>query len=188
MESIAELDVNLPWVVPVEASEGLAVVEVDSAVSHVQSVQRRGESLAEVLTDRKVKRGVLRQVVPRIWVPRKRIAEARAVVDVGGGKRAPRKSEIAAKIESISLIVIKREEVARGQEICQAPRDWQFAFGDLIGVRKVDLSTVGDAGRTERQFPAADLGSLNGDGQTQSGTDAAVVKEILSIGLEVGDI
>jgi hypothetical protein len=146
MESIADLDVNLPWVVPVEASERLAVVEVDSAVSHVQGVQRRGESLAEVLTDQEIKRGVLRQVVPRIWVPRKGIAEARAVVDVGGGKRTPRKSDIAAKIESISLIVIKREEVARGQKICQAPRDWQFAFCNLIGVRKVDLSAVSNGG------------------------------------------
>jgi len=52
----------------------------------------------------------------------------------------------------------------------------------------MNLPTVSDAGRTERQFPAADFGPINSDGQTQSGTDAAVVKEILSIGLEVGDV
>ena len=148
MESIAELDINLPWVVPVEATESLAVVEIHSAVGHVQGIQRRGESLAEILTDREIKAGVLRQVVPWIWVPRKGIAEARAVVDVGGSKRTPRKSDIAAKIESISLIVIKREEVARGRKIRQAPRDGQFAFRNLIGVGKVDLSAVSDARRT----------------------------------------
>ena len=38
-ESIAELDVNLPWVVPVEPTEGLAVVEILPAVSHIQGIQ-----------------------------------------------------------------------------------------------------------------------------------------------------
>jgi hypothetical protein len=153
MESITDLDINLPWVVPVEATEGLAVIEVDSAVGHVQGIQRRGESLAEVLTDRKIKGGVLRQVVPWIWVPRKSIAEARAVVEVGGGKRTPRKSDVATKIESISLIVVKREEVARRRKIRQAPRDGQFAFRYLIGVRKVD-SMLGYCG--VKSFPGID--------------------------------
>jgi len=52
----------------------------------------------------------------------------------------------------------------------------------------VDLSTVSDAGRTERQLPATDFGSISCDRQTQSGTDAAVVKEIAGVGSEVGDI
>src|ERR1700730_8845364 len=124
MESIAELDVNLPWVVPVEATESLAVVEIHTTVGYIQSVERRGESLAEVLTDREIKRGVRRQVVPWIWVPRKGITEARAVVDVSGSKRAPRKSDIAAKIESISLVVIERKKVARGRKISQASSNW----------------------------------------------------------------
>ena len=166
MESIAELDINLPWVVPVEATESLAVVEIHPAVGHIQGIQRRGKALTEVFANREIERGVLRQVVPRIWLPRKGIAEASAVVDIGGSKRTPRQSDVAAKIESVSLIVIEREEVARGRKIRQAARDGQLAFRDLIGVRKVDLSAVSDAGRTERQFPAADFGSINGDGQT----------------------
>ena len=52
----------------------------------------------------------------------------------------------------------------------------------------MDLPAVGDARRTEGQFPAANLGPVNGDGQTQSRSDAAMVKEIVSIGLEVVDI
>ena len=35
VESIAELDINLPWVVPVESTEGLAVVEIHSTVGHI---------------------------------------------------------------------------------------------------------------------------------------------------------
>ena len=86
MESIAELDVNLPWAIPVEATESLAVVEIHPTVAHIQGIQRRGESLSEVLTDREIERCVLKQVVPRIWLPWKGIAEARAIVDIRGSK------------------------------------------------------------------------------------------------------
>src|ERR1700730_12762260 len=86
MESIAELDVNLPWVVPLETTETLAVIEIHEAVAYIQSIHRCGKALAEVFANREIKRGVLRQVVPRIWLPWKGIAEARAVVDVGGSK------------------------------------------------------------------------------------------------------
>jgi hypothetical protein len=117
MESVAELEIDFPWVVPMEATEGLAVVEVDSAVGHVQDIQRCGESLAKILTDREIEGCVLRQVVPWIWLPRKGIAEARAVVDVGGSERTPGNTDVAAKIESVSLVVIERKEVGRGRKI-----------------------------------------------------------------------
>ena len=86
MESIADLDINLPWVVPVEATEGLAVVKVDSAVGHVQSIQRRGKPLAEVLTQRHIESSVSRQVVSGIRLARESVAEAGAVVDVAGSE------------------------------------------------------------------------------------------------------
>ena len=117
MESIAELDINLPGLVPMEATEGLAVVQIHTAVSGVQRIQRRGESLAEILADREIKGCVLRQMVPRIWLSRKSIAETRAVVHVRRSKRPPRKSDVTANIESISLVVIEWEEVARGRKI-----------------------------------------------------------------------
>jgi len=50
----------------VKTAEGLAVVEFHPAVSHVHGVQRRGESLAEILAGGKIKRCVSRQVVP--WI------------------------------------------------------------------------------------------------------------------------
>ena len=123
MESVAELEIDLPWVVPMEATEGLAVVEVDSAVGHVQDIQRCRKSLAKIFTDREIEGCVLRQVVPWVWLPWEGIAEARAVVEVGGSKRTPRKRDFATDVESISLVVIEREEVARGRKIRQAARD-----------------------------------------------------------------
>ena len=86
MKAVAEFDVDFAGIVPVEAAEGLAVVEIDAAIGHVQRVQRRGEALPEILADREIESCVLRQVVSGIWVPRKSIAETRAVVDVGGSK------------------------------------------------------------------------------------------------------
>jgi len=123
LESIAKLYVHLPRVVPVKTAEGLAVVEFNSAVGHVEGVQRRGQALTEVLSKREIERGVLRQVVSRIRLSGKGIAEARAVVDVNGSKRTPRKGSVAAKIQSISLIMIEWEEVARRRDIRQAACD-----------------------------------------------------------------
>ena len=51
MKSIPELDINLSWVVPVEATEGLAVIEFHAAICDVECIQRSRESFAEVLPD-----------------------------------------------------------------------------------------------------------------------------------------
>jgi hypothetical protein len=82
MESIAHIGINLTRIVPVKTTEGLAVVKFHPAVGYIQGVQRRGELLAEILTDRKVEGCVLGQVVSRIWLPGKGVTEAGAVVDV----------------------------------------------------------------------------------------------------------
>jgi predicted nuclease with RNAse H fold len=54
MEPIADLGINLMRIVPVETAEGLAVVEIHPAVSHIKGVQRCGESLAEILAEGKI--------------------------------------------------------------------------------------------------------------------------------------
>jgi hypothetical protein len=56
MESIADLGINLPWIVPVKATEGLAVVEFQPTVGYIQGVQRCGESLTEILAKGKDRR------------------------------------------------------------------------------------------------------------------------------------
>src|SRR5579864_5160853 len=84
--------------------------------------------------------------------------------------------------------MIEREEVGGGRKIRQAACNGQFAFGDLVGVREMNLSAMGDAGRTEGQFPPADFCAVNADRQTQSRSNAAMVKEITSVGLEIVDV
>src|SRR5713101_7766058 len=92
MESITELHVNLPRVVPVESAEGLAVVEVHAPVGYVQGIHRCGEALAEILANREIEGCVLWQMASRIRLINEGVTEAGTVVNVGGSKRSPGKS------------------------------------------------------------------------------------------------
>ena len=83
MEPIAKLHRDFPRVVPMKTPEGLAIVEIHPAVGHVQGEQRYGKSLAEILTEGEIEGCVLWQVVTWIRLPRKGVAETRAVVNVG---------------------------------------------------------------------------------------------------------
>ena len=109
VKAVAQLDENFARVVPVETAEGLAVIKFHPAIGHIQGVQGCGESVAEILAERKIEGRVLWQVVPGIWRPWKGVAEAGAVVNIRGGVRLPRKSDFAAEIEGIALVVIKGE-------------------------------------------------------------------------------
>ena len=91
MKSIAQLDGQLPRVVPVEAAEGLAVVEFHVQVGHIQGIHGCGKAFPEILAQREIKRGVARQVTFRIRLADKGIAEPGAVVDIYGSKRPPGK-------------------------------------------------------------------------------------------------
>src|SRR6202521_5457946 len=79
VKSVAQFDIDLARVVPMEPSERLAVLEVHAAVGHVQGIQRRGDALSEVLANRKVERGVLRQVVTGIGLVNECVTEAGAI-------------------------------------------------------------------------------------------------------------
>jgi len=107
MEAIAQLDENFPWIVPVEPSEGLAVIEIHPAIGHIRGVQRCGEPVAEILAKRKIEGRVLRQMVSRIRRPRKGIAETGAIVNIGGSSGFPWKNDFTAEVESIALVVIE---------------------------------------------------------------------------------
>ena len=109
VEAITHLDENLARIVPVETSESLAVIKFHPAIGHIQGVQRCGESVAEILAKGKIEGRVLRQVVPWIWGPRKGVAEAGAVVNIGGGVGLPWQSDFAAEVECIALVVIQGE-------------------------------------------------------------------------------
>jgi hypothetical protein len=66
IKPIADFDKYLPRVIPVETTEGLAVVEVHAPIGDVQSVHRCRKALPEVLAERQIERSVSRQVVSRI--------------------------------------------------------------------------------------------------------------------------
>ena len=72
-----------------------------------------------------------------------------------------------------------------GGEIGKTAIDRARGLGDLIGVRQMDLTTLGNARRPQGQLPASNFGPLNGDRQAQARSDAAVVEEVVGIGLEV---
>src|SRR5882757_2613093 len=76
VEPISQLHGDFPWIVPVETAESLAVVEVYAAVGHVQRIYRCGEMLAKVFAERKVERGVPRQVISRIRLILEGVTEA----------------------------------------------------------------------------------------------------------------
>jgi hypothetical protein len=117
MESVAQFGINLPRVVPVETSEGLAVVEVHAAVGYVQGIQRCGDALAEVLANRNVERGVLRQMVAGIGLVNECVTEAGAIIDVGGCVGAPGKGDVAANVQSVALVVIEGKKRSRRGKI-----------------------------------------------------------------------
>src|ERR1700690_2907827 len=78
-------------VIPVEATEGLAVVELHAAVGDIQGVERGRDAFAEVFADRKIERGVRWQMVSRIGLIDKTVGEAGAVIDIRRRVGAPRK-------------------------------------------------------------------------------------------------
>ena len=51
VEPVAELPVNLSWIVPVESAEGQTVIKLHAAVRHIHRVGGDGESLGEGLAD-----------------------------------------------------------------------------------------------------------------------------------------
>src|ERR1041385_1321914 len=101
MKAVAEFEVDFAGVVPVEAAEGLAVVEIDAAVGYVHEVERGGEGLPEVFAQSEVEGGVAGKMVPGIRLAGKSVAETRSVIDVGRGVGAPWKSYVASEVQRV---------------------------------------------------------------------------------------
>ena len=100
----------------------------------------------------------------------------------------PGQGELAAEVERVALVVIEGEISRRwnGAIREQAADDASMAEGELIGVVKVELAAVTDAGRTKSKFPAGDAGGLDGDGEEEVGiVETVVVKEIVGAGDEI---
>ncbi len=111
MEAVADFYVDFARVVPVEAAEGEAIVVLDAAIGNIQRGEGSGEALAEIFAERKIEGGVLRQIVAGIGLAGERVAEPRAVVNVGGSVGAPGESDVAADVERVALVVVERTTV-----------------------------------------------------------------------------
>src|ERR1700731_1779962 len=167
MKAIAELGINLARIVPVKAAEGHAVVEFHATVGDVQSVERNRISLAEILTQRQIKSRVLRQIISRVRLAGKRVAEAGAVIDVGRSIALPWQRHIASHIQRITLVVIEWRQTRRKRKIRQSAGNGSAAFRNLIGICQVDLSAMRDARRAQCEFPPADYRLSDRDREKQ---------------------
>ena len=141
--------------------------------------------LSEIFAERQIDGGVLRQIVSEIRRAGESIAEARAVVNIGGGIGAPRQRDVAAHIERVALVMIERSEFGRRRVIGKAAGNGATALGDLVGVGEVDLSAVGKARRAQCEFPGANQGFGNGDGKENVGrSNVVVIEKIGGLGFE----
>ena len=108
MKTVANFNVDFAGIVPVEAAEGDAVVEFNAAVGDVDGIERSRKALAEILAQREIESCVLRQIGTGIRLAGKRVTETGTIVDVRGGVGVPGKSDVAADVEGVALVVIER--------------------------------------------------------------------------------
>ena len=70
-------------------------------------------------------------------------------------------------------------------KVRQATVDSTKSVGDLVGIGDVELATLEEPGRMQRQFPAADERGVYGDGKEDVGvSEAIMVEEIFRAGAE----
>src|SRR5271169_5915019 len=62
VEPVSHLHIDFARQVPVISAEGQAVIFLDAVVGYVERGQGRGEAFAEILPERKIEGGVLRQI------------------------------------------------------------------------------------------------------------------------------
>ena len=149
-EPVPQLNEKFTGIIPVESSKGDAVVEFDTAIGDVKSIHGGREALTKIFAQRQIERCMAGEIAAGIGLARESISEAGAVVDVGGGIRAPRERDIGADVERVALVVIERAEARawiaeiRG-EIRQSPGDRAATVRDLVRVGKMKLGAMGDA-------------------------------------------
>src|SRR5580700_1757890 len=148
-----------------EASVGHTVVVDDTAVGYVEGGHRSGEVFAEIFAQGKIECGVAGEILAGIrpaWNTLLSVVESRAVVDVRGDVGARWEVDVAANVERIALVVIERAKIRLDVSdrvgtadvgVVEASGDYAASFCDLVGVGEVNLGTVGDARRAQREFP-----------------------------------
>src|SRR6266852_8159712 len=154
VKAVAHLHEDFPRVQEVRSPKRKTVVQQDPPVGHVDPLDVHGEPFAETLPSRKVKRRVRLQVLAGIGRRRAAVGKARGVGHVGRSVGPPRQVVLRADVQGIPLVMIEQPESIPKAEIRKAPVDVPEPERQLIRVGQINLATVLDARRTQRQFPS----------------------------------
>jgi len=115
VEAVANLSVDLSWIVVVKAAKGEAVVQQDASVRDIQGIHSDAELLADVSSQRQIGCGV-RWKVGSVEGRRrilKAVGEAGTVVDVERSVEVIGKIAVEAYVKRIALIVVERRIAGR---------------------------------------------------------------------------
>lgn len=153
MKPVVQLHHHLARVVPVEATEGQAVVQFKPAIGQVESGHGGRPAFSEALAQGQIKGGVPGRIGAGIGLSRNAVREARALVNIGRSPGAPRQIHVAAEVERIALIVIEGSERGVTGEIGKPAGDAAAALGNLVGGSQVELRDGRD-GASARQVPS----------------------------------
>ena len=86
IKPVANLPVNLPWIIPVKTAERQTVVQLNAAVCYIDRVRRNRKFFSERFTDGKIEGCVAGEVWAGILClrrPVQPIGKARAIVHIG---------------------------------------------------------------------------------------------------------
>src|SRR5437899_5862942 len=189
VEAIAHLDKDFARFEIVRAAKSEAVVEQHAAVGDVNGLKVDGEALAEIFSDRKIKRDVRLEVVSGIRGSGSPVGKARGVGDVRGRVGMPRQSILAPNMKRVALIMIEEAATAAEGEIGEAAIDAATTERELIGISQINLAAVTDARGAHSEFPAVDARTLDGDGEKEIGiVEIVVIEEVPGAREEVGGV
>src|SRR5215831_14939335 len=107
MKTPAELSVDFPRAIVMEAAKCEAVVNQQVIVSHVERVETDRKALAEILADAQIELSVSRQIGIGVLRVGRAVNEAGAVVEVRSEHDATRQGRVKTSAEGVALIVIE---------------------------------------------------------------------------------
>src|ERR1700680_2636260 len=82
--------------------------------------------------------------------------------------------------------MVEQLETVPEREIRETAGDVAEAKGELIRVGQVDLSSIANARRAQREFPPVDAGALDGDGKENVGVvQIVVIEEVIRTGQKI---
>src|SRR5277367_5343496 len=125
------------------------------------------------------------QIVAGIGHVGKRVAEARAIVNISRGIRAPWKGNVPPNIQGIALVVVQRAQagarITKRSGVTQQPSgDKAAAVGNLVGIGEMKLPAMRNPRRSQGKLPPANERLLNRQRKEQVRfSDDIMIKEIV---------